>query len=192
MNIFATAIITTNTQLKDILVSNLSLQKIPWELDIYSKKDVDFNIVLVCSSDFKKACDYLNSNYELLKITYIWTWETFCNIDLKLWDIVVPNTLLNTENKAYFLESIVSWNYDLNKFWLMLNWINLTIWDEILEDQIIDLKEESAADIVDKWVFLLAEEVSKIEKIDKLSVILVIWSEMEYLKNSANILELML
>lgn len=191
MNIFAMAIITTNPNLRDILVSNLSLEKIEGELDIYSKKNTDYNTILICSNDVEKSVKYLNENYDLLKIAYIWNWEVFCNTDLKLWDIVVPNTILNRENQAFFIEESVSWNYDLNKFWLMLNGICLTLWENISEDEIIDIKEESAADIVDRELFFVANEINKVDKIDKFSAVIIIWTEEEYLKNGANILELM-
>ncbi len=191
MNIFAMAIITTNPNLRDILVSNLSLEKIDGELEIYSKKNTDYNTILICSNDVEKSVKYLNENYDLLKVAYIWNGEVFCNTDLKLWDIVVPNTILNRENQAFFIEESVSWNFDLNKFWLMLNGICLTLWENIWEEEIINIKEESAADIVDRELFFVANEINKVDKIDKFSAVIIIWTEEEYLKNGANILELM-
>ena len=58
-------------------------------------------------------------------------------------------------------------------------------------NEIINIKEESAADIVDRELFFVANEINKVDKIDKFSAVIIIWTEEEYLKNGANILELM-
>lgn len=191
MNIFTKFIFTKNTKITDILVENMKLELKDKDKWMFFWKKEDENVILINSQDFETALAYVKESFEITKIVYIWNAWTLCNYDLKDGDVILPNALLNRENEALFLENTISGNYDLNKFWLSLNGICLTVSD-LKEEEIQEIKEKTAADIVDSEVFDMAKKVQKNELLDKLFVIKIIWNEEESLKNWANILELML
>ena len=118
------------------------------------------------------------------------------NFELKAGDIVIPNTFttLNNEDDAFFIDSVIWENYDLLKFWLILNGICLSVWNKKIED-LEELKEDFYADIIDVNSYDLIEKNTKLNNDSIFSAIkIVVWEEDElldeYYINALNILDL--
>lgn len=157
------------------------------------------NIVLVLAGIWKIqaaiATTFLLENYELDKIINIWiawnlTWK-----DLKIWDVILPNTFIQQDmylpfegehldyaKKAIFLEYAIWENYDLKKFWLILNGVCAT-WDEFVdnEEKILDLKNNFWADICEMEAFSVLSVAREYWVLDKCIVIKAIsdWADNE-------------
>lgn len=131
MNLNTKVIFTTEKNIKDTFVSRLNLKKeTNLEFEIYSwvreVEEIIENIVFVYTSvdNLKKAIDYVKENYILQKIILLWFSKIVRDWDLEAWDIMIPNTFLDsTLENAIFLDYAVWENYDLNSFWLILNWV---------------------------------------------------------------------
>jgi len=100
------------------------------------------------------------------------------NNDLQIWDIMIPNTFIDSSNKPMFLEYSIWENYDMKKFWLILNWICYS-WNEKSEETwfvplynmiISELQKKSENKI--KFIFWIREEsdVFKIEELEELKL----------------------
>lgn len=138
MNLNTKAIFTTENNIKDSLVDKLNLKKeeTTW-YEVYtwvreSEENLE-NIVLVYSSinNFVNAINFVKENYILQKIILLWFSKILRNQDMEAWDIIIPNTFLdaNWENPI-FLDYAIWENYDLNIFWLILNWVLYDMWVE--------------------------------------------------------------
>lgn len=197
MNIFAKVILTTDNDIKDEIISRLSLalKEKNSNFEVYSKLEVDANIVLIFSKnkDFEEVMKYIKENYETIKFLNISTALAFDDLDIKFWDIVIPNTFINKENEAVFLEYLVDKNYDLKNFWLILNWICLTLEKDIKdEEELQKIRENSSSEIFDFEAFYIAKILEKNDLLDKSSIVKIIWKEKDFIKNWINILEIML
>ena len=196
MNIFAKVIISTNNDIKNSIISRLYLD--PKEeidnLEIYLKQD-EINIVLIYSKDknFENILNYIKNNYEVIKILNLWDSIALWDLDLTLWDVIIPNTIINEENEAIFFEYIIDNNYDLKNFWLILNWICFTKQTQFkTENEVLDYKENYIAEILDDEAFMLSKELEKNDFLDKSVIIKIVWKDKEFIKNWLDILELML
>lgn len=165
------------------------------------------------------ATTYLIENYDLNKIVNIWiAWNLTWN-DLKIWDVILPNTFVQQDmylpfdwshldyaKKPIFLEYAVWENYDLQKFWLILNWVCAT-WDEFVDnpERINDIKENFSADICEMEAFAVLSVAREYDMLDKCVVIKAIsdWADNEAkdahmnnldfaMENSISILEFIL
>lgn len=131
------------------------------------------------------ATSYLLENYSVDKLINIWiagnlTWD-----DLKVWDVILPNTFIQQDmylpfegehldyaKKPIFLEYAVWENYDLQKFGLILNWVCAT-WDEFVdkEERINDLRVNFWADICEMEAFAILSVAREYDMLDKCIVI---------------------
>lgn len=131
------------------------------------------------------ATSYLLENYSVDKLINIWiagnlTWD-----DLKVWDVILPNTFIQQDmylpfegehldyaKKPIFLEYAVWENYDLQKFGLILNWVCAT-WDEFVdkEERINDLRVNFWADICEMDAFAILSVAREYDMLDKCIVI---------------------
>lgn len=197
MNIFAKIIITTKNELKNEIIQRLSLnlkEKIN-NLEIFTKTNIDESIVLIFgeNKDFENIFNYAKDNYEILKIINLWNSIALDDLDLKPWDIMIPNTIINEKNEAIFFDYLIDKNYDLKNFGLILNWICLTKENKFKnKNEVLDLKEEYFAEILDDESFLLARELEKNDLIKKSIVVKIVWNSPEFDKNWIDILELIL
>lgn len=131
------------------------------------------------------ATTYLLENYSVDKIINIWIAGNVSGTDLKIWDVVLPNTFIQHDmylpfdwehldyaKKPIFLEYAVWENYDLQKFWLMLNWVCVT-WDEFIdnEEKISDLRINFWADICEMEAFAILSVAREYDMLDKCIVI---------------------
>lgn len=194
MNIFAKVILTTNDTIKNKLVENQVLvQKENNEnYEIYFKTWSDFHTVLIYNktSDFSASVNFVIENFEVINFYNIGIALSVDSVDLKFGDVVVPNTIIDMQDNALFLENFTDKNYDLNKFWLVLNWLCLTLDKKIeSEEELLDIKNDYACDIFDFESYKIWELLKQKNLSDKYNVVKVIWEDEEYLANAVDILE---
>lgn len=195
MNIFAKIIHTCEENIKNEIIKNiwLTLKEKIANLEVYSKLDVDSNIVLIFWENFSQVIDYTKENYEIVKFFHIGTALPLDSLDISIWDVMLPNTFINEENEVVFLEYLVEKNYDLKNFWLLLNGICISLENDIQnEDELEEIIQNYSAEIFDKESFSIAKSFELNGILDKSSIIKIIGKDEEYIKNWMSILEIML
>lgn len=128
---------------------------------------------------------YVFENYDVHKFVNIWIAGNIGWADLKVGDVVVPNTIIqhdayipsNSSEFDYlkapiFLDYAVGENVDFQKFWLILNGICIT-WDQFIDDaeKMNALKEEYGECIVDMEAFSVLSVAREFNALDKCVVI---------------------
>jgi len=195
MNIFANIIYTNEENIKNEILKtlNLNLKEKTSNLEIYSKLKVDANLVLIFGKNIDEIIKYSLENYEIIKFFNIWTSLPLDDLDLILWDIMIPNTFINEKNEALFLEYLVDKNYNLKNFWLILNWICLSLESYITDKrQLQEIREKFSAEIFDKESYKIVKTLEKKDLLSKSCIIKIIWKNEEFIKNWVQILELMI
>lgn len=197
MNIFAKIITTTDENIKNEVIKTLKLElkEKNNNLEVYSKLSQEANIVLIywSKNNFGEIINYAKDNYEIVNIFNIWNSFPLDTLDINLWDVIIPNTFINEENEVVFFEYLVEKNYDLKNFWLILNWICLTLENDIKdEEKLNEIKTKYTSEIFDKEAYFIAKILEKNDLLDKSSIIKIIGKDLEYIKNWTQILELML
>ena len=151
------------------------------------------------------ATTYLLENYSVDKIINIWIAGNLTGNDLKVWDVLLPNTFiqqdmylpfewshLDYDKKPIFLEYAIWENYDLQKFWLILNWVCVT-GDEFVdkEDRISKLRVDFWADICEMEAFSILSVAREYNMLDKCIVVKAIsdWADNEAKEAHMNNLE---
>lgn len=189
------AIITAMKEEAEIIIKKFDLKETNKlkNIKIFEGKRVgdewEENIILVLAWIGKIqasiATTYLLENYSVDKIINIWIAGNVSRADLKIWDVVLPNTFIQHDiylpfewehldyaKKPIFLEYAVWENYDLQKFWLMLNWVCVT-WDEFIdnEEKISDLRINFWADVCEMEAFAILSVAREYDMLDKCIVI---------------------
>ena len=189
------AIITAMKEEAEIIIKKFDLKETNKlkNIKIFEWKrvgdDGEENIILVLAWIGKIqasiATTYLLENYSVDKIINIWIAGNISGTDLKIWDVVLPNTFIQHDiylpfewehldyaKKPIFLEYAVWENYDLQKFWLMLNWVCVT-WDEFIdnEEKILDLRINFWADVCEMEAFAILSVAREYDMLDKCIVI---------------------
>ncbi len=127
------------------------------------------NIIVIHWKGIEKTIDFIKSSYILIeKIILADSADILSNSELQKWDIIVPNTFISKNWNTIFLENTVWKDYDLKKFWLILNGICADKKDQSKEFQ---------ADIENKWIYNYLTLLKKEELLSKAHVILQIWEE---------------
>ena len=151
------------------------------------------------------ATTYLLENYSVDKIINIWIAGNLTGNDLKVWDVILPNTFIQQDmylpfewshldyaKKPIFLEYAIWENYDLQKFWLILNWVCVT-GDEFVdkEDRISKLRVDFWADICEMEAFSILSVAREYNMLDKCIVVKAIsdWADNEAKEAHMNNLE---
>ena len=141
------------------------------------------------------ATTYLLENYSVDKIINIWIAGNLTGNDLKVWDVLLPNTFIQQDmylpfewshldyaKKPIFLEYAIWENYGLQKFWLILNWVCVT-GDEFVdkEERISKLRVDFWADICEMEAFAILTTAREYGILDKCIVIKAIsdWADNE-------------
>lgn len=189
------AIITAMKEEAEIIIKKFDLKETNKlkNIKIFEGKrvgdDGEENIILVLAWIGKIqasiATTYLLENYSVDKIINIWIAGNVSGTDLKIWDVVLPNTFIQHDiylpfewehldyaKNPIFLEYAVWENYDLQKFWLMLNWVCVT-WDEFIdnEEKISDLRINFWADVCEMEAFAILSVAREYDMLDKCIVI---------------------
>lgn len=194
MNIFAKVIFSSNENISQRLIKNLELIQKESNIDyeIYVKMWWEFHTILINqkSSEIEKSIEFVFSNFEVVNFYNIWTSLSIDSLDLQFWDVIVPNTIINKNDEAIFIESFTDKNYDLNKFWLVLNGICLTLDKKIQdEDELLDIKNDYNCDIFDFEAYNIWKLVEKLNKETKFGVVKIIWEDEDTFWNVVDILE---
>jgi len=228
------AIVTAMRQEADLIIKKYNLkeaknEKLPntlkifeWEKKNYEEDSVD-KIVLILSGIGKiqatLATTYLLENYNIDKLINIWIAGNLTNQDVRVWDVFLPNTFIQHDiylpfewehldyaKKPIFLDYAIWENFDLKKFWLILNWVCLT-WDQFIDDEkkAQELREKYLADIVEMEAFAVLSVARAYNILDKCVVIKAVsdWANSEAkdahmdnlefaMENSVSVLELVL
>ena len=199
------AIITAMKEEADLIIKKFGLKetKSLKNIKIFewtrSWDDWEENLVLVLWWIWKIqaaiATTYLLENYSVDKIINIWIAGNLTGNDLKVWDVLLPNTFIQQDmylpfewshldyaKKAIFLEYAIWENYDLQKFWLILNWVCVT-GDEFVdkEERISKLRVDFWADICEMEAFAILTTAREYGILDKCIVIKAIsdWADNE-------------
>lgn len=127
------------------------------------------------TGDISALVTYIYENYDVHKFVNIGVASNFWSVDLKVGDVVLPNTIVKYDTlipSPLFLDYAVWENFDLHKFGLIMNGICITgnqfLWD-IEKENIV--KEEYGECIVDNDAFLVLSEVLKFNALDVCVVI---------------------
>ncbi len=154
-----------------------------WERKMFKDEEDLFLVMFNC---FETALSYIQDNYGVFKIIIAWEANNLWNIDLKVWDVTIPNTFIKKWKNPIFSEYVVWENYDLKKFWLSLSWVCNTWEDCREEDFVADVKDE------DSYEFL--EILQKEKLLDKTVVLkeIVIKNKENSLKNIISVIDLVL
>ena len=188
-------IITAMKEEADLIIKKFDLKEVKklknisiyeWNRDSNWEKE---KIVLALSWIWKIqssiATTYLFENYEIDKLVNIGIAWSLNNMDVKVWDVYLPNTFIQHDmylpfegehldyaKKPIFLNYAIWENIDLNKFGLVLNWVCAT-WDEFVdnEDRINDLNNSFAADVCEMEAFSVLSVAREYDALDKCVVI---------------------
>jgi len=188
-------IITAMKEEADLIIKKFDLKEVKklknisiyeWYRDLNWEKE---KIVLALSWIWKIqssiATTYLFENYEIDKLVNIGIAWSLNNMDVKVWDVYLPNTFIQHDmylpfegehldyaKKPIFLNYAIWENIDLNKFGLVLNWVCAT-WDEFVdnEDRINDLNNSFAADVCEMEAFSVLSVAREYDALDKCVVI---------------------
>lgn len=224
------AIITAMKEEADLIIKKFDLKEVKtlknvkifeWtrKNDENEEEDIVLALAWIGKIQASVATSYLLENYDLAKIINIWIAGNLSWNDLKVWDVLLPNTFIQQDmylpfewshldyaKKPIFLEYAIWENYDLQKFWLMLNWVCVT-WDEFVDKQerINDLRINFWADICEMEAFAILSVAREYDMLDKCIVIKAIsdWADSEAkeahmnnldfaMQNSISILEFIL
>jgi len=194
MNIFAKVIFSSNENISQRLIKNLELvqKENNQDYEIYVKMWWEFHTILINqkSSEIEKSIEFVFSNFEVVNFYNIWTSLSIDSLDLQFWDVIVPNTIINKNDDVIFIENFTDKNYDLNKFWLVLNGICLTLDKKIQdEDELLDIKNDYNCDIFDFEAYNIWKLVEKFNKETKFGVVKIIWEDEDTFWNVVDILE---
>lgn len=196
MNIFAKIITTSDENIKKEIITTLWLESKEKQnnIEIYSKLDVDANIVFIYfQNNFEAVVKYAKENFEIVKFFHIGNALPLDTLDVSLWDVMVPNTFINKENEVVFLEYLVEKNYDLKNFWLLLNGICMSLENDIKdEEELEEIITNYSAEIFDKESFSLAKTLEEESLLKESCIIKIVGKDQEYIKNWIQILEIML
>ena len=214
------AIITAMREEADLIIKKFNLKKIKYDkipswIEIYEwqRKNYDEDsiekIVLVLSGIWKiqasLATTYLLENYSIDKLINIWIAGNLDNWDIRIWDVLLPNTFIQHDmylpfegehldyaKKPIFLDYAIWENYDLQKFGLILSWVCLT-WDQFIDDKVKvqELREKYSWDIVEMEAFAILSIARAYWILDKCVVIKAVsdWADSKAKESHMNNLE---
>jgi len=158
-----TLIITSNDVIYTELISRMNLQA-NWDIATSSLED---SIIIAIKSSSPEAIEAIIWNQVFIeKVICIDTVTQFYDVEFKLWDVVIPNSVISGAEAA-FLEYAPSGDYDLEKFNLILNG---TIWPESDD-------EDFQVDMVDENIFPITANLQKNDLLSKTIVLRGIWEE---------------
>ncbi len=178
---FTKTIITTNKKIAKLVEERLKMKKI-WN-NIYESDNAEDKIVLICLDKTYKDLEWFLKQFYPDKVVYVWLAKASDDLDIKSWDVTIPNTFIKTwEKHPIFLEYAIWESYDLKKFWLILSWICIT-W-----------QINEAADIEDNEVYDILSILNDNKLLEKSLVIKSINTDNDdkLLVNAIDIMELVL
>ena len=160
---------------------------------IYSEKEKiwedneEENIVLIYWKEIEKVIDFIKENYIVIeKIIIAWIAWILSNTELQKNDIIIPNTFISKKWETIFLDNTtIGKDYDMKKFWLILNGICSSNTDEK------NLWNEFEADIKSEIIFSYLEKLKEENLLDKAIVVFQIEEDKDF-TNLLAIIDMML
>ena len=160
---------------------------------IYSEKEKiwedneEENIVLIYWKEIEKVIDFIKENYIVIeKIIIAWIAWILSNTELQKNDIIIPNTFISKKWETIFLDNTtIGKDYDMKKFWLILNGICSSNTDEK------NLWNEFEADIKSEKIFSYLEKLKEENLLDKATVVFQIEEDKDF-TNLLAIIDMML
>lgn len=168
-------IFTSENSIKDKILKNNSLEEkdklewftvYEWFRELYKEEE---SIVLVYFNNFSSSLEYVKEKYDVFKVIIASIWNKTWNLDIKSWDVIIPNTFISKlEENPIFTTYAVWESYDLTKFWLILSWLCIS-WEatnedvfDVLNDDIYDvLKEIKNSNLLEKTIAVLWVSLEK-------------------------------
>lgn len=199
------AIVTAMKEEADIIIDKYKLKETVKKGTMtifegeYTSDDGTDKLVLVLAGIGKicaaTATTYLFENYEIHKLINIGIAGNLGNVDIKVWDVFIPNTFiqhdmylpfegehLNYAKSPIFLEYAIWQNLDLTKFGLVMSWVCLT-WDQFIDnpEKVTELREDHGADICEMEAFAILSVAREYDALDKCVVIKAVsdWADNE-------------
>ena len=168
--------ITTNQNIFEWLLErfNLILLKREDNISVYKPWLTNENVLVITWEDtLINITNYLFDNYLFDEIIYIWTSKILSNIDIREWDVVIPNTFITDKSDFVIFSTKITWeSYDLRKFWLILSWVNLTRYkNETWENT------DFEADTIDNEVYDFVKIVKDRDSLEKTTILKIIGNE---------------
>ena len=153
---------------------------------LYQKQDQEDEIIIVVKyNNFEISLTHILENYVINKLVILTHADILNNSEINNWDIIIPNTFISTtKSKSFFLEYAIWENYDLNKFWLILNGISVSGALEDWNDYLWDIKNNNS--------YSQLEILNKKDLLSKSVVINWIWDTLEVNTNLWNIAQLVI
>ena len=157
---------------KNLDIKNIKTNEdiIIWEKERKNSEWEDENIIIIYWKNVSKTIDFIKSNYILIeKIFLAGISNILSNGELKVWDIIIPNTFISKTWETKFLDNTTIWkDYDMKKFWLMLSGISSeTSWEN----------SEFQADIKSENSFTYLKFLESENLLEKTIVVSQIWEE---------------
>ena len=172
-----TLIITWNDSVYTQLISQLQLQ-VNWDIATTSLEN---SIIILAKTHSSEVIQTIIWNQvEIEKVICVDISHDFNSVEYKNWDVVIPNSIISWGNAA-FLEYAPKWDYDLEKFNLVLNG---TIWPKW------ESKEDFQVDLVDENIFHIIQNLQKNDLLTKTVVLR--WTWENSLENMLAIFEMMI
>lgn len=199
------AIVTAMKEEADIIIEKYKLKETVKKGTMtifegeYTSDDGTDKLVLVLAGIGKicaaTATTYLFENYEVHKLINIGIAGNLGNVDIKVWDVFIPNTFIQHDmylpfewshldyaKAPIFLEYAIWQNLDLTKFGLVMSWVCLT-GDQFIDnpEKVTDLREDHWADICEMEAFAILSVAREYEALDKCVVIKAVsdWADNE-------------
>jgi len=184
-------ILTQNNEIKEKIIENNYFEEKENNAEftvyegfreLYKEEE---KLILVDFNNISEALKYIKENYDVFKIIIASIWDKTWNLDIKSWDVIVPNTFISKkEDNPIFIEYAVWENYDLTKFWLVLSWLCIS-WE---------VNNEDSFDISEDNIYSTLKEINSQELLNKTTAIMWISFEKgdDACNNTVNIIELVL
>lgn len=194
MNIFAKILFTQNRNIQKIFIQNFWLTQIntSWEVEVFERETDEEKIILLFSNDLSKWVQYAKENYEIISFFSLGIAYPFDNLDIKMWDIIIPNTILSEKNEVFFLENNTERNYEMEDFWLLLNGITVSLDHEITSgEELQELRESLGAETFDHESYDLAKLLDENNLLEKAVFVKMIGSDDETITHGVEVIEMM-
>lgn len=190
---FPKIIITTKEEIFKELIDKFSfvLLKREGDTSIYKPWISKENILLVFSDNkLVESTEYIFNNYLFEELIYLWTAKRLSNMDIKDWDVIIPNTFITDSSDFAIFNTNTIWeNYDFKKFGLLLSWVSLTSYKNIKW-----ANTDFAADIIDDEVYDFVKLLKDKEELERVNILKIIYSQNnpELIKNAISVIDFFL
>lgn len=144
-----------------------------WEKERTNWEWEEESLIIVHGKDIEKTVLFVKSTFIYIeKIILANSAKILSNWELQEWDVIIPNTFTSNTGKTIFVENLIWEDYDLNSFWLVLNWMCAE-----RQESNNEVKEEFLADVDSENIFGYLQSLQSEELLEQTIVTLQIWEE---------------